>query len=285
MAVVRRQSAKKSNVTTRRSSKVLKPAAKGGRTKRSGIKVIYKDRGEPGDIELIDLIATENKTYYAPAGKAFASVKIDIKEFVAPGVTMTLTPANDLLDKDVDTIGELMVTINIKKGTNTINNAKIFLNGTSVKEFSENISEGGVFIYTHTFDPRTNTTFKVQAIAYDKQGKTGQTTKEVKFVNKTYYGTVAADVIAPNVEQITALEHTLIPSRAYVYSGITMDFGKVVFAYPASFGSLSRIFDPIHQFTYTESFTKTTVSIDGTSYYVYTLTEPTAADDVQLMFS
>lgn len=284
MAVVRRQSAKKSKVTTRRSSKVLKSATKGGRTKRSGIKVIYKDRGEPGDIELIDLIATENKTYYAPAGKAFASVKIDIKEFVAPEVTLTITPSTVMYDKDVDTLGEVAITANVTKGTNDISTVRFAINGTTVKELTEGVEAGGVFLYTHTFNPRTNTSFTINVTVFDSKAKTGASSKEIKFVNKSYYGTVDSTVVNPTAEQITALEHALVGTKAYVYSGINMDYGKVVYAYPAAFGSLTRIFDPIHQLTYTESFTKTSVSIDGTSYFVYTLTDSAAAEDVQLTF-
>lgn len=283
MAVIKRQSAKKAKSSTRHSSKVVKPSS-GGRVTHRGVRTIYKDRGEPGDIELIDLIATENKTYYAPEGKAFASVKIDIKEFVAPGVTLTITPSTVMYDKDVDTLGEIAITANVTKGTNDISTVRFAINGTTVKELTEGVEAGGVFLYTHTFDPRTNTSFTINVTAFDSKAKTGSSSKEIKFVNKTYYGTVASTVVNPTADQITALEHALVGSKAYVYSGINMDYGKVVYAYPASFGSLSRIFDPIHQLTYTESFTKTSVSIDGTSYFVYTLTDSAAAEDVQLTF-
>lgn len=266
---------------TRRNTKVVTGKNKSGNT----IIITHVKNGESGDVELIDLDVSQNGTFYAPAGQAFKSVKVEIKEYVAPGVTVTLTPSATLLDKDVDTIGELTVTASIKKGTNEINNVVFFLDGTKVKEVTDNVKDGGVFIYTHTFNPRTNTTFKVQVIAYDKQNKTGQITKEVRFVNKTYYGTVASTVVNPTPDEIVVLSNALTGTKAYVYSGINMDYGKVVYAYPASFGSLTSIKDTKNNINYTDSFTKTTVNINNTAYFVYTLTDPSAADDVQLTFA
>lgn len=284
MAIVKKQSAKKSNVSTRHSSKVVKPTT-GGKISSRGIRTIYKDRGEPGDVELIELVATENKIYYAPEGKAFSSVKVDIKEFVAPGVTLSITPSTTMYDKDIDTLGEIAITANVKKGTNDISTVRFAINGTTVKELTEDVKDGGVFLYTHTFNPRTNTTFTISVTAFDSQAKTGASSKEIKFVNKSYYGIVDHTVVNPTAEQITALEHALVGTKAYVYSGINMDYGKVVYAYPAAFGSLNSIIDSEHKIPYTESFTKTSVNIDGTAYFVYILTDPAAAENVQLTFA
>ena len=284
MAIVKKQTRSKAKPSTSRNKKAVSPKGVRG---PSGKVNYYTNKvvQASGDVILIDKEINTNGTFYAPDGYAFKTIKVDIKEFVAPGVTLSITPSTTMYDKDVDTLGEIAITANIKKGTNDISTVRFTINGITVKEITEDVKDGGVFLYTHTFDPRTNTTFTVNVTAFDSQAKTGTSSKEIKFVNKTYYGTVASTVVNPTPEEITALEHILTGTKAYVYSGINMDYGKVVYAYPAAFGSLSRIFDPIHQFTYTESFTKTTVSIDGTSYYVYTLTEPSAADDVQLSFS
>lgn len=282
MAIVKRQSKTSVRPSSRSNKKAVKPI---GNKRVAKVVIVKKGSEDTGDIQLIEKEINTNGTFYAPEGYAFKSVKVEIKEFVAPGVTLSVTPSTTMYDKDVDTLGEIAITANIKKGTNDINTVRFAINGTTVKEITEDVKDGGVFLYTHTFDPRTNTTFTISVTAFDSQTKTGASSKEIKFVNKTYYGTVASTVVNPTPEEITALEHTLTGTKAYVYSGINMDYGKVVYAYPAAYGSISKVMDTINNLNYTDSFTKTTVSINGTSYYVYTLTDPSGADDIQLSFS
>ena len=57
-----------------------------------------------------------------------------------------------------------------------------------------------------------------------------------------------------------------------------------VYAYPAELGNLTSIMDEINNISYTNSFTKSTVSVDGISYNVYTQTDPSASTDVELKF-
>ena len=63
-----------------------------------------------------------------------------------------------------------------------------------------------------------------------------------------------------------------------------MDYGKVVYAYPASFNALTYIKDEKNNFSYFESFTKTSLTIDSIPYFCYTLNEPVQADSVELVF-
>ena len=64
-----------------------------------------------------------------------------------------------------------------------------------------------------------------------------------------------------------------------------MDYGNVVYAYPAIFQNLSSIKDLVNNINYTSSFTKTTVTVDGISYNCYTQNDPSASTDVQLTFA
>ena len=64
-----------------------------------------------------------------------------------------------------------------------------------------------------------------------------------------------------------------------------MDFGKVVYAYPKEFGALTSIKDTVNNLNYTDSFSKTTVTVDGIDYLVYTQTDPSAADGIKLVFA
>ena len=123
---------------------------------------------------------------------------------------------------------------------------------------------------------------------YDSRTGTPMTTTKsitVKFVGKSYYGTVGDSVGEPTDVIIKALQNnTLKDVKKLVYSHITMDYGKVVYAYPASFGALTKISDEKNNINYTNSFTRTTVTVDGISYYCYTQTESSASSDVELTF-
>ena len=108
----------------------------------------------------------------------------------------------------------------------------------------------------------------------------------VKFVGKSYYGTVDASVGTITEAIIKSLQNnTLKDVKGLTYSGITMDYGKVVYAYPADFGNLSSIKDVPNNINYTNSFTKTVVSVDGISYNCYTQNDPAASSNVQLTFA
>ena len=65
-----------------------------------------------------------------------------------------------------------------------------------------------------------------------------------------------------------------------------MDYGKVVYAYPASFGNLSSIRDIPNNIQYwPDSFTKITLNIDSISYNVYYQNESSASEGISLTFS
>ena len=56
------------------------------------------------------------------------------------------------------------------------------------------------------------------------------------------------------------------------------------YAYPASFGGLSSIKDA-NNFEYLGSYTRTAVTVDGTAYDVYTLTDPVTASGFKQIYS
>lgn len=265
---------------------INKKPLKWGKIRTDIIKHKYTANESSGDVELIDLVVNKNGTFYPEPGKAFKSVTVDIKEIVGPKVVLALSPSTTLYNKKVDTVSEIVITATVTKGTDNVKSVAFALNGTTVETITDGVASGGIFTYTHTFSPATNTDFKFKVTVEDVNNKTASTEKEVRFVYKSYWGTVADTVTSPTASDILALANNgLVGTKAYVYSGITMDYGKVVYAYPTTFGSLTSIMDTVHSFDYTNSFTKTTVEIDGVPYYCYTLTDPSAADNVQLTFA
>ena len=243
-----------------------------------------KTAQDTGDIELTSLSVSANGTYYAPDGKAYKTVVVDIGEYKAPGLSLSITPATTLYDITVDTLKDLVIIANATKNTNNISRIEIFVNGVSVKTVTD-MPSGGIVNYTQSYDPATNTDQTIKAIVTDSAGKSVTVTKEIKFVGKTYYGTVGPDVTSVTEAIVTGLSNSLKGSKDFVFSGITMDYGKVLYAYPASFGEISSIKDTKNNIDYSESFAKSNVNVGDIVYNAYLLTDPVAAEDVQITFA
>lgn len=230
-------------------------------------------------------MATNGKTY--PVGTSLETILRDmlIKE-IAPGLTLSIVPSTTLYDVVEDRVSTVKMKAAVTKNTYTLSKVEFYLDST-LKQNTP-ITTPGTYEYDVNFSPATNTNFTVKAIVYDtKTGTPMSTTKSisVKFVGKSYYGTITADAGEPTEAIIKSLQNRILKdTKNLTYSGITMSYGKVVYAYPASFGALTYIKDEINNFSYFDSFTKTTVTVDGLSYFCYTQNTPSQAIDVQLVF-
>ena len=229
--------------------------------------------------------ATSGKTY--AAGTPLETIIKDmlVRE-VAPGLTLTITPSTVLYDVVNDSVSQITMKAAVTKNTYPLSKVEFYL-GTTLKN-TENISVSGTYQYNMTWATPTKSNFTLKAIAYDtRTGTPMSTSKEiqVKFIGKSYYGTVDSTVGDITESIIKALQNkTLKDTNNLTYSGITMTYGKVVYAYPAELGNLTSIMDEKNNISYTNSFTKSTVSVDGISYNVYTQTDPSASTDVELKF-
>lgn len=228
---------------------------------------------------------TSGKVY--PQGTPLETVLRDIlikKE--NPVVNFSLTPPAILYDKVNDTVSSLVITATVTKKTNNIASVKFYVDNVLVKTITTGVTSGGTFTYTHNFDTPTNTDFNVKVIAEDIEELTGTKSQNIKFVGKSYYGYVESTVGEPTATQIKALQNSILKdSKGFVYSGITFDYNKVVYAYPSSFGALTSIKDVENNINYTSSFTKTTVTVDGISYYCYTQNDASQAVGINITFA
>ena len=90
----------------------------------------------------------------------------------------------------------------------------------------------------------------------------------------------------PTEAQIKALQNfTLKGVKGFKYNDISFDYNKVVYAYPASFGDLESIKDVENNVNYTNSFTKTNVTVDGITYVYYTQNDASQAVAINLTFA
>ena len=224
---------------------------------------------------------TNGKTY--PVGTPIEVIIRDmLTEKIAPTVSMILNPATTLYDEVTDSINSLTINATVGKKTNNIAKIEYFINNTKVKTTDSNVANGGTFPYIYNTTIDDDVTIKV--VVTDIEGMTATASKTITFIGNSYYGLVDAETGEPTEALVKTLNKTLKNAKKYVYSGITTDWAKICYAYPAELGKLTSIMDKVNNFNYTSSFQLTTKSIDGISYYIYTLIDPTGADNVELTF-
>ena len=182
-----------------------------------------------------------------------------------PGLTVALTPSTTLYEKGVGTVTGLKVLAQVTKNSSAITNIVWYINNTVVDELtnSDGISNGGNYTYTHNAVISNDVTIKV--VVTDSENKT--TTKEIpiKFVFPTYVGVVDnGNVDSAN---IVANCTKLIREKAVYTQKFTANFQTVVFA---SIWELTSIINQ-NNYEVISNFTKSSISVNGTTYYVYSL--------------
>lgn len=218
-----------------------------------------------------------------PVGTSFTEILKDmLVEKVAPVVTMSINPSAVLYDEVSDSISSLTINATVTKKTNSIAKVVFYINDTIVSTVTANVANGGTFPYIYNKTIDDDTTLKVVVI--DSEGLSSNVTKTINFVGNSYYGLIDAGTSEPTEALIKTLNKNLKNSKKYIYEGITTDWAKICYAYPAELGKLTSIMDKVNNFNYTSSFQLTTVKVDNINYYVYTLIDPTGADGVTLTF-
>lgn len=224
---------------------------------------------------------TSGKKYVKGTNLETIIKDILIKE-EAPAVTLALNPVKALYDVVSETLSTIVLTATVTQKTYPPTSVKYYVDDVLVE--TKAITAGGNYSYTYNFATATNADHTFKVVVTD--GKlSSNATKTVKFVAQSYYGTVGSDIGTPTETQVKGLSKTLKDVKGYTYDNITMTFGKVIYAYPKSFGALTSIKDTVNNLTYTDSFSRTIGTIDGIEYYIYTQTDPSAADGIKLVFA
>ena len=235
---------------------------------------------QPAGLEVV-----QNGYYYPNEGEAFNSVHVNVPTVIKPTVSISLTPETNYYQKERDKLKEITIALNVLKGSSPVSLVRIKINNTSVKEFTENVSEGGPFVYTHYFTSLQTTDFLISVEVFDSENRMVVMNKDVKFTFNGYYGVIDDGVDPESTDVLKSLIPVMKGTRDLLFSSINSEYGKIVYAYPVNQGELISIRDPIHMINYKESFTKRTVQIGECNYYVYFLTNSANLDDVQILFN
>ena len=131
-----------------------------------------------------------------------------------------------------------------------------------------------------TYNPTTNTDY-VLTVDYEEITGATKTVKAI-FVYASYIGKVSASVTSMAAADITALTKVVNNGKGYTTTQ-ALSNQKLCFAYPKSFGALSSIKDA-NGFEYIGSYTRSEVTINGTDYYCYLLTNPGTITSYQQIY-
>lgn len=252
-------------------------------TVKKALDLLFEEGGGVIEAEIKPNVTMGSVKSEYPVGTSIEEIIRDmLTEKIAPSVTINLNPATTLYDETKDSIGSLTISAIVTKKTNDIKKIEYFVNNSLVKTNETGVAAGGTFTYIYNTTIDDDVTIKV--VVTDSEDMTATASKTITFIGQSYYGLVDAGTGEPSEAIVKALNKKLKDTKKYVYSGITTDWAKICYAYPAELGKLTSIMDKVNNFNYTTSFQLNTKTIDGISYYVYTLIEPTGADDVELTF-
>jgi hypothetical protein len=120
------------------------------------------------------------------------------------------------------------------------------------------------------------------ALSAAKNLKTKTASASVNFVYASYHGIVSS--LTPSASDILALTKVVKNGKGYTVNGINLTNARYAYAYPVSFGALTAIKDA-NNFEYLQSYTQTTININGVSYYLYVLTSPVTISNFRQAYS
>ena len=245
-----------------------------------------QEGGGSGDASLETDITTNLEVGAIPSGTTltegmtFTEVmqKLFITE-IAPTITFS---ASESGVKEVGTSVTPTLTLTISDvGTGTPVNIK-FYDGSTLLNTQAYVS--GTNTYTYTMSAVTTTKTVKGVLEYKKSDNTDANVEKsatYTFVMASYYGAVTT---APTDKAgITALTKNVKTTKAQTAT-FTLSNQRSCYCYPASMGDLTSIKDA-NNFEYLSSYTKTNVTVDGTSYNVYTLTDPVTATGFKQVYA
>ena len=238
--------------------------------------------GSGGDATLETDITTNLAVGAVPSGTTLTEgmTFTEVMQKLAPTTTFTAS-GSGVKETGTSVTPTLTLVIN-SKGTGTPTAIK-FYSGSTLLD-TQNYVEG-TNSYTFTMESAITTTTTVKGVLeYKKSDNTNATVEKsatYTFVMASYYGAVTT---APTDKAgIIALTKNVKNTKAQTAT-FTLSNQRSCYCYPVSFGNLTSIVDA-NNFQYINSYTKTTVAVDGTDYNVYTLTDPVTATGFKQVYA
>lgn len=209
------------------------------------------------------------KGYVPPASGVEAVTMIDklLHPYVAPIVTAAMSPANGGVVEVGTTQTVNAVTVNITLGSAAISKIEVFDGSTSLGSLTSGIKAGANTVtLANALSVTSNKQLSVTVTDADGKTVTAKT-GSYTFVSPYYYGAIAADAEVTAALVKAAMKS--VQAKGNKSFNFTCANQKMLYAYPKSYGALSKILDA-NSFDVTRTFTSSEVTVDGVAYYVYT---------------
>ena len=240
-----------------------------------------------GDASITEDITTNIEVGGIPSGATIAKnttlTQLAKRMFVKEMAPTTIFTASGSGVKEVGTSVTPTLTLVINStGTGTPVSIA-FYNGSTLLDTQEYVAGTNSYSYTMESAITSNATVK-GVLNYKKSDDTAATvekTASYTFVMASYYGAVTT---APTDKAgIIALTKNVKNTKAQTAT-FNLSNQRSCYCYPASFGNLTSVKDG-NGFEYLQSYTKTTVEVDGVNYNVYTLTDPVTASGFKQIYA
>jgi len=234
------------------------------------------------------------------------------KDLLNPVAYPVFTPPSASLTYSVDTYAEVKSSITAKTGTVVYDAGAIVLNGVKQNdrggaatgyaiattgadtEYSDSSESSGVFSVP-SLTRSTKGTIKIEGTVsyaqgtqpldsegnnYDSPLPAGsvKASKTINFIQAYFYGKSAGSTIS----DFAGLTKSVTEKGQKSFK-FTTNNEYMVFAYDSSYGDLSSILDP-NGFETISGWNKSTVVVDGFSYFVYVSADPTTDTNAQFTF-
>lgn len=207
---------------------------------------------------------------YVPPSSGVEAVEMINKmlhAYVAPSATASASPTNGGTFEIGTSQKVTAVTVNITLGSAQISKIEILDGSDVIGSLTNEINSGANTVtLTSALTVTSNKQLKVKITDSENKSITVNT-GAFTFVSPYYYGAIAsgAEINEATVKGTTKYV-SVKGNKSFNY---TCSNQKMLFAYPKSYGALSKILDA-NSFDVTGTFSRAEVTVDGVSYYVYT---------------
>lgn len=200
--------------------------------------------------------------------------------YVSPVVSASVQkPSNGGVFELGNSVNVTLIRAIVQIKSNELTSIVVSDGKNNIVEKTSGISKGGTIDLSVNQTLKTNTTYTVKV--YDTSGaSTSKNTGTFTFVNPIYHGSAIVDGTPTETMIKNCTKH--IETKGTKTYSYTMDNKQMIFAYPASYGKLSKIYDP-NNFDVTSTFTVYTIKVttlnnDKVDYYVYVNNKSTVSN-------
>lgn len=267
-------------------------------TKSDGVSTIQIEENEDGtkkikinveDERYSNSTATLNAVGGVKAGTTFDNLTVQqifdmlFYPHVDPVVSVTANPNGGTFEMgNNQTI--TAVNVNVTKKSDDISKIEVFNGDSSLGSKTDGVASGGTFSFDVSVPVNSTNVQLTVKVTDARNAVVEKKTNSFSFYYPFYHG-VVEDVAGSLSDSTIQATSKKIEGKGQKSYSFTTNNNRAMIAYPASYGSLSKITDGSGVTDYTNSFDRAEISLSSSnpewgpvSYYVYTSGKATATN-------